>query len=66
MTLKSGPNFKENLTFWLKNDMRNLVNFNKSSRRSEHFALMGYFYRKYVMFGFKNNIRNLVIYHTSN
>ena len=27
MTLKEDPNFEEKLTFCLKNDMRNLVNF---------------------------------------
>ena len=27
MTLKSDPNFEEKLTFCLKNDMRNLMNF---------------------------------------
>ena len=37
MTLKSDPNFEEKLTFCLKNDMRNLVNFDVSSGKSEHF-----------------------------
>ena len=36
MTLKSGPNFKEKLTFCLKNDIRNLMNFNSSSEKSEN------------------------------
>ena len=36
MTLKKDPNFEENLTFYLKNDMRNLVNFNLSSGKSEN------------------------------
>ena len=31
MTLESDPNFEEKLTFYLKNDMRNLVNFNANS-----------------------------------
>ena len=39
MTLKSDPNFEEKLTFCLKNDMRNLINFNDSIRKSEKFAL---------------------------
>ena len=39
MTLKSDPNFEEKLTFCLKNDMRNLMNFNDSIRNSEKFAL---------------------------
>ena len=36
MTLKKDPNFEEKLTFCLKNDMRNLVNFNMSSEKSEN------------------------------
>ena len=42
MTLKSDPNFEEKLTFCLKNDMRNLVNFNASSGKSEnvHFDVL--------------------------
>ena len=35
MPLKSYPNFEEKRTFCLKNDMRNLVNFNLSSGKSE-------------------------------
>ena len=31
MTLKKDPNFEEKLTFYLKNDMRSLVNFKMSS-----------------------------------
>ena len=54
MTLKSDPNFEEKLTFRLKNDMKNLVNFNLSSGKSENFTLMGYFCQKYVMFQLKN------------
>ena len=34
MTLKSDPHFEEKLTFCLKNDMRNLVNFNSGSGKS--------------------------------
>ena len=36
MTLKSDPNFKEKVTFCLKNDMKNLVNFNASNGKSEN------------------------------
>ena len=36
MTLKKDPNFEEKLTFCLKNDMRNLVNFNPISGMSEN------------------------------
>ena len=35
MTLKKDPSFDEKLTFCLKNDMRNLVNFNASEENSE-------------------------------
>ena len=41
MTLKSDSNFKEKLTFCLKNDMRNLVNFNASSGKSENLHFDG-------------------------
>ena len=36
MTLKSDAIFKEKLTGGLKNDIRNLVNFHASSRKSEY------------------------------
>ena len=77
MTLNSDPKFKEKLTFCLKNDVRNLMNFNLSSEKSRNLHLMGYFCQKYVTFelkdrvvsrkmtyGFKNSIRNLVNFHT--
>ena len=35
-TLKRNPNFEEKLSFCLKNDMRNLVNFNTNSGKSEN------------------------------
>ena len=41
MILQSDPNFEEKLTFCLKNDMRNLVNFNASSGNSENFHFVG-------------------------
>ena len=41
MTLKKHPDFEEIQTFYLKNDMMNLVNFNASSRQSEHFHFDG-------------------------
>ena len=37
MKLKSDANFEEKLTIGSKNDMRNLVNFNASSGKSEQF-----------------------------
>ena len=36
MTLKKDPNFEDNLTFCLKNDMRNLGNINASTGKSEN------------------------------
>ena len=36
ITLKSDPNFEEKLTFCLKNNMRNLMNFNASCGKSEN------------------------------
>ena len=41
MTLKKDPNFKEKLTFYLKSDMRNLVNFNLNSGKSENLYFDG-------------------------
>ena len=46
MTLKSDPNFKEKLIFCLKNDMRNLVNFNSSSGISKNLHFYGIFLSK--------------------
>ena len=37
MTLKSDAKFEEKLTLSLKNDVKNLVNFNASSGKSEKF-----------------------------
>ena len=80
MTLKSDPKFKEKLTFCLKNDMRNLMNFNLSSEKSENLHFDGIFLSKVCDvwdkiiqtscvvkndYGFKNDIRNLVNFHTS-
>ena len=39
MTLRKDPNFEEELAFRLKNDMRNLMNFNASSEKSENLLL---------------------------
>ena len=36
MTLKGDPKFRVKLTRGLKNDLRNLVNFHASSRKSEN------------------------------
>ena len=37
MKLKSNAKFEEKMTLGTKNDMRNLVNFNASSGKSEKF-----------------------------
>ena len=39
MTLKSDVKFEEKLTLGSKNDMRNLVNFNASSGKSDNLHL---------------------------
>ena len=41
MTLRNDPNFEEKLTFCLKKDMRNLVNFNASSGKSQYLYFDG-------------------------
>ena len=42
MTLKSDAKFEKKLTLGPKNDMRNLVNFNASSDKSEKFIFILY------------------------
>ena len=41
MTLKGDANFKGKLTRGLKNDIKNLVNFHASSRKSENLHFNG-------------------------
>ena len=41
MTLNGDAKFKRKLTRGLKNDIRNLVNFHASSRKSENFHFDG-------------------------
>ena len=41
MTLKQYPNFDLKLTFYLKNDMNNLMKFNPSSGKSENVQFDG-------------------------
>ena len=43
MTLKSDPNLEAKLTFCLKNDMINFMNFNSSSEKSENLHFDGMF-----------------------
>ena len=46
MTLKSDPNFEKKLTFCLKYDINNLVNFNSVSEISENVHFDGIFLSK--------------------
>ena len=46
MTLKKDSNVEEKLTFCLKNEMRNLVNFNPSSGKSKNLHFDGLFLLK--------------------
>ena len=50
MTMKGDAIFKEKLTDGLKNDIRNLVNFHASSRKSENVHFMGSFCPKHIKF----------------
>ena len=39
MTMKNNAKFEEELTFHFKTDIRNLTNFDSSTRKSKKFAL---------------------------
>ena len=52
MTMKNDTKFEEELTCQFKIDMRNLTNFDPSTRKSHKFAL-GFFWTKYIMFELK-------------
>ena len=54
MTLKKDPKSEEKLTFCLKNDTRNFVNFNPSSGKSENLHFDRLLCRKYLIFELKN------------
>ena len=64
MTLKSDAKFEEKLTLGSKNDMRNLVNFNASSGKSEnlHFDVVLLFSIAYKVLAKKN--RGIIFYDT--
>ena len=64
MTLKSDSKFEEKLTLGSKNDMRNLVNFNASSGKSEnlHFDVVLLFSIAYKVLAKKN--RGIISYDT--
>ena len=54
ITLKNDAKFEKELTYVLKNDMRNLANFDPTLERLKIFTLMGSFWPKYIMFELKN------------
>ena len=53
MTQKSGAKFKEKLTCGFKYDLRNLVNFYPTTRKSENVTSKGSFCPKYIRFELK-------------
>ena len=53
MRLKSDAKFEEKLTLGSKNDMRNFVNFNLSSGKSENLQKLYFVESIYVMFELK-------------
>ena len=53
MRLKSDAKFEEKLTLGSKNDMRNFVNFNLSSGKSENLQKLNFVESIYVMFELK-------------
>ena len=53
MTLKSDAKFKVKLNCGFKYDMKDLVNFNPTTQKSESFTSMGYFCPKYMRFELK-------------
>ena len=63
MALKSDTKFEEKLTLGSKNDMRNLVNFHRTTQKSENFTSRGYFCPKYMRFELKK-YRAVIFYDT--
>ena len=61
ITLRKDANFEEKLTFCLKNDITNLVNFNPSSGKSENFHFDGLLLWKVCNFLAKKIQRNCVV-----
>ena len=46
MTLKIDAKFEEKLSCGLENDMRNLVNFHQSTRKSQNWDFDGFYFSK--------------------
>ena len=63
MTLTTDTKFKEKLTCGFKYDMRNLVNFQPTTQKSENFTSMGYFCPKYMRLELKR-YRGVVFHNT--
>ena len=64
MTLKSDAKFKEKLTCGFKYDMRNLMNFQPTTQKSEtFFFLIGSFCPKYSRFELQKN-RGIILHDT--
>ena len=60
---KSYAKFKGKLTCGFKYDMRDLVNFDPTTQKSEHFLSMGSFYPKYTRFELQK-YRGVIFHHT--
>ena len=63
MTLKSDAKFKVKLTCGFKYDMRNLMNFQPTTQKSEIFFLIGSFCPKYSRFELQKN-REIILHDT--
>ena len=51
--MKSYAKFEEKLTLGFKNEMKTLVNFHPTTRKSKNFTSMGYFCPTYMRFELK-------------
>ena len=54
MTLKNDAKFNQELTFAMKNDMRNWANFDPTLKSLKIHTLIGSFSPKYTLFELKN------------
>ena len=60
MTMKNDAKFEKQLTCQFKTDMRNLLNFDQSTQKSQKCTLMGCVRPKYIMFELKKVERSYV------
>ena len=63
MTLKIDPKVKEKLAFGFKYEMRNLINFDPTTQKSEDFTSMGSFCPKHIIF-YLENFRGILCHDT--